>query len=190
VRVPSLEEAERRQLHRALATATRERTRVINRLKGLLAAQGLVLSPSGDFPHQLESLRRWDGSPLPVGLRHRLGQEWAQVPVLAQRMGQWEAERRALLQTAEEASMKQVRQLLTLTGMGTNSAWGFVREFFGWRVFRNGQDVGALSGLTPPPMRVGTPPMRVASPQPEMTTSAPWPLKLPGAGCGFSPRVR
>ena len=155
VRVPRLEEEDRRQLHRALATAKRDRTRVINRIKGLLASQGLVMPPSGDFQQQLESLRLWDGSPLPVGLRHRLGQEWEHVQVLAQRIGQLEAERRALLQTAEEASMKQVRQLLTLKGIGTNSAWVFVMEFFGWRAFRNGKEVGALSGLTPTPYASG-----------------------------------
>ena len=35
VRVPSVEEEDRRQLHRELMTAKRDRTRIINRLKGL-----------------------------------------------------------------------------------------------------------------------------------------------------------
>jgi transposase len=155
VRVPSVQEEDRRQLHRALATTKRDRTRVINRIKGLLASQGLVRPPSGDFPQQLASLRLWDGSPLPAGLRHRLGQAWEHVQVLAQRIGQLEAERRALMQTAEDAAMEKVRQLLTLKGIGTNSAWVFVMEFFGWRAFRNGQEVGALSGLTPTPSASG-----------------------------------
>jgi transposase len=34
VRVPSVEEEDRRQLHRALATTKQDRTRVINRIKG------------------------------------------------------------------------------------------------------------------------------------------------------------
>jgi transposase len=154
-RVPSMEEEDRRQRHRALATANRDRTRVINRIKGLLASQGLVMPPSGDFRQPLASLRLWDGSPLPAGLRHRLGQEWEHVQVLAQRIGQLEAERRAWMRTAEDASMKKVRQLLTLKGSGPNSAWVFVMEFFGWRAFRHGQDVGALSGLTPTPYASG-----------------------------------
>src|SRR5215813_13263087 len=151
VRVPSLEEEDRRQLHRALATTTRDRTRGINRINGRLASQGLVMPPSGDFQQHLESLRLWDGSPLPAGLRHRLGQEWEQVQALAQRIGQLEAERRALMPTAEDAAMEKVRQLLTLKGMGTKSAWVFVMACFGWRTFRNGKEVGALSGLTPTP---------------------------------------
>jgi transposase len=155
VRVPSVEEEDRRQRHRALATAKRDRTRVLNRMKGLLASQGLVMPHSGDVRLQLESLRLWDGAPLPAGLRHRPGQEWEHVKALAQRIGQLETERRALMRTAEDASMKKVRQLLALKGIGAKSAWVFVREFFGWRAFRSGKEVGALSGLTPTPYASG-----------------------------------
>jgi transposase len=151
VRVPSVEEEDRRQLHRALATAKQERTRVINRIKGLLASHGLVMPHGGDFPQQLEHLRLWDGAPLPAGLRPRLAQAWEHVQALAQRIAQLEAERRTVLQTAEDAVTKQVQQLLRLKGIGINSAWVFVMEFFSWRAFRNRKEVGALSGLTPTP---------------------------------------
>ncbi|HEV2149429.1 MAG TPA: IS110 family transposase, partial [Longimicrobiaceae bacterium] len=40
VRVPSPEEEDRRQLHRELMTTRRDRTRVTNRIQGLLFAQG------------------------------------------------------------------------------------------------------------------------------------------------------
>jgi transposase len=156
VRVPSGEEEDRRQLHRALTTVKRDRTRVINRIKGLLAAQGLVMPHGGDFSQQVEHLRRWDDTPLPAGLRHRLTQEWEHVTALTQRIAQLEAERRAVLQTAEDAVTKKVQQLLMLKGIGINSAWLFVMEFFGWRAFRNRKEVGALSGLTPTPYASGT----------------------------------
>jgi transposase len=151
VRVPSVGEADRRHRHRALATAKRERTRAINRIQGRLASQGLGMPPRRDFPPPLASLRLWDGSPLPPGLRLRRGQEGEHVQALAQRIAQLEAERRAWLQTSAEAVMQQVRRRLTLQGIGMNSAGGFVMEGFGWRAFRNGQEVGALSGLTPTP---------------------------------------
>ena len=157
VRVPRVEEEDRRQLHRALTTAKRDRTRVINRIKGLLASHGLVMPPGRDFPQQLEHLRLWDGTPLPAGLHHRLGQEWEQVVALTQRIAQVEAERRAVLQTAEDAVTQKVQQLLMLKGIGINSAWLFVMEFFGWRAFRNRKEVGALSGLTPTPYASGNP---------------------------------
>ena len=51
--------------------------------------------------------------------------------------------------------MEQVRQLMRLRGIGDNSAWLFVMEFFGWRDFRNRRQVGGLSGLTPTPYQSG-----------------------------------
>jgi transposase len=156
VRVPSGEEEDRRQLHRAVTTVKRDRTRVINRIKGLLAAQGLVMPHGGDFSQQVEHLRRWDDTPLPAGLRHRLTQEWEHVTALTQRLAQLEAERRAVLQTAEDVVTKKVQQLLRLKGIGINSAWLFVMECFGWRAFRNRKEVSALSGLTPTPSASGT----------------------------------
>ena len=79
VRVPSVAEEDRRQLHRAFTTAKRDRTRVSNRIQGLRASHGLVLPPGRDVPQQLEHLRLGDGAPLPAGLRHRLQQEGAHV---------------------------------------------------------------------------------------------------------------
>src|SRR5262245_16835829 len=155
VRVPRVEEEDRRQRHRALTTTTRDRTRVINRLQGLRASHGLGMPPGGDFAPQLEHLRLWDGTPLPAGLHHRLGQEWEQVVALTQRMAPWEAERRVGLQTAEDAVPHKVQQLLMRKGIGINSAWLFVMECFGWRAFRNRQEDGALRGLTPTPYARG-----------------------------------
>ena len=80
------------------------------------------MPPSGACPQQLEHLRLWDSSPLPAGLRHRLGQEGEHVTALAQRIAQVEAERHAGLQTAEDAVTKKVEQLLRLKGIGANSA--------------------------------------------------------------------
>jgi transposase len=42
-----------------------------------------------------------------------------------------------------------------LRGIGFNSAWLFVMEFFSWRAFRNRREIGALAGLTPTPFQSG-----------------------------------
>lgn len=60
-----------------------------------------------------------------------------------------------MIRTGEAVAMRKVRQRLTLKGIGTNSSWLLVMEFFGWRAFRNGKEVGALSGLTPTPYASG-----------------------------------
>ena len=81
VRVPSVDAEDGRQLHRELLTAKRDRTRVINRIKGLLAGCGVRLTLHGDVAAQLEQVRQWDGSPLPPALRARLQREWQTGPL-------------------------------------------------------------------------------------------------------------
>ena len=46
-------------------------------------------------------------------------------------------------------------QLLRLKGIGANSAWLYVMEFFGWHDFHNRREISALAGLTPTPFQSG-----------------------------------
>jgi len=52
---------------------------LINRLKGLLVTQGVSMRIGKDFLEQLETVRLWDGNPMPAGLRERLARDWAQL---------------------------------------------------------------------------------------------------------------
>ncbi len=60
-----------------------------------------------------------------------------------------------MLRTSSAPAVEQVRQLLRLKGIGMNSAWVYVMEFFAWRGFRNRREVGSLAGLTPTPYQSG-----------------------------------
>jgi transposase len=155
VRVPSIEEEDRRQLHREMTTAKQDRTRVINRIQGLLAGHGVQLALQGDVDAQLEQVHQWDGSPLPPALLSRLKRAWQQVGFLTTHIQTLEAQRRAVLRRREDAVIAQVRQLFTLRGIGVNSAWLYVMEFFAWRDFQTPKQVGALAGLTPTPSQSG-----------------------------------
>jgi transposase len=146
VQVPSVEAADRRHLHRDLETLQQERASTITRLKGLLSSQGVKLTNLRTFPEHLEGLRLWDGSESPRGLRRRVLRVWAHHEFLSAQISQWEAERRALLQDSQDASLAQVRQLMQLTGIGLNGSWLLVREFFAWRAFKNRREVGGLAG--------------------------------------------
>jgi transposase len=155
VRVPSVVEEDRRHLHRELLTMKRDRTRLANRIQGLLANQGLRVDWRKPVPIQLAALRLWDGSALPKGLRERLDQEWERLELLNRQIEALEAERRDQIRAGGDEAIQKVRQLLTLQGIGSNSAWLDVMEFFAWRKFRNRREVGALSGLTPTPYQSG-----------------------------------
>ncbi len=151
VHVPSLEAEDSRHLHRQLKTFKSDRTRHVNRIKGLLVGQGVRLPVKADFLERLEKVRLWDGRPVPSGLRSRLEREYACYQFVAEQVQELEAERRELLRTSTAPNVEQVRQLLQLRGIGENSSWLFVMEFFSWRQFRTRRQVGGLAGLTPTP---------------------------------------
>jgi transposase len=107
------------------------------------------------LPEQLDTLRLWDASPIPPGLRRRVLRVYAHHQFLSQQIAALEAERRALLHTSQEAPIEKVRQLMQLKGIGINGAWLLVLEFFGWRAFKNRREVGGLAGFTPTPYQSG-----------------------------------
>lgn len=155
VQVPSLAAEDQRHLHRQLLALKAERTRYVNRIKGLLVGQGIHLDVDGDFLTHLPALRLWDGAPLPDGLTARLRREFTCWQFVHQQIQTLETERRTAIRESQEPAMAQVRQLLQLKGIGENSAWLFVMEFFGWRDFHNRREIGALAGLTPTPFQSG-----------------------------------
>jgi transposase len=155
VRVPSVEAEDQRHLHRDLETLKQERASTTTRIKGLLSSQGVRLTSVNKLPEQLEALRLWDGSPLPSGLRRRVLRVYAHHQFLSEQIAALEAERRARLQSAQDASIEKVRQLMQLRGIGINGAWLLVMEFFGWRELKTRREVGGLAGLTPTPYQSG-----------------------------------
>jgi transposase len=155
VRVPSQEAEDMRHLHRQLISFKKDRTRHRCRISGLLASQGVRLSVTKDFMARLDLVRTWDGSLLATGLRARLGREYKALQHVEEQIRELEAERKELLDTSQHPYVQKVRNLLKLRGIGPNSSWLFVMEFFGWRNFRNRREVGALAGLTPTPYHSG-----------------------------------
>ena len=156
VRVPSVEEEDRRQLHRELRTLKKERTRTTNRIKGLLASQGIRVEGRLDLgDKRLDEMRLWDGQPLPAALKGRLEREWQHVLFLKKQIAALEAIRKSLLKGGKEPDIEKIQQLNKLQGIGIESSWVIVRELFGWRQFRNRRQVGSLIGLTPSPFNSG-----------------------------------
>jgi transposase len=151
VRVPSVDEEARRQLPRALTTATRDRTRVITRMPGLLAGSGGPRTWQGDGDAPLEQVHHWDGSPLPSALLSRLTRAWQQVGFLPADIQTLEAERRALVRSRADPVIAQARQLFTLRGIGVHRAWLYGMAGFAWRDVQPPTQVGARAGRTPTP---------------------------------------
>jgi len=155
VRVPSEADEAARQLSRELDAVTHDCTQVRNRIHGLLATEGVTLALAGDVPAALAAVRRWDGTPLPAELVARLVRDWRQVEALSARRAALAAQRRRDLATGTSPAHVQMRQLARLRAVGVVSATVLVREFFGWRGFRNRRQVGGCAGLTATPFQTG-----------------------------------
>jgi transposase len=156
VRVPTVDDEDRRQLHRDLIRLKAERTEHDNRIKGLLAGLGLsVTTIDAGFAERLERLRQWDGSQVPRGLRQCLTREFERRQWVARQINELESERRKGIRDRSDPQMDQVRRLMRIKGIGKNTAWLLVREIFGWRRIKNRRELASLAGLTPSPFDSG-----------------------------------
>ena len=157
VHVPTLEQEDRRQLHRELETLLGERTEHVNRLKSLLATLGLKLEKvDAHFESWLDKQRVLEsGAEVPGDYRERMLREYRRWELVNRQAQDLEEEQKQRVRTSTAPAMTKVRKLMRLKGIGIKSAWLFGMEFFGWRTFRNRRQIGALAGLTPTPNQSG-----------------------------------
>jgi len=159
---PSPEEEDRRRLCRERRTLIDERIVHVNRIKGLLFAQGIAgYAPlRRDRRSQLEALRTGDGRALPSHLKTQISRELDRLELLIEQIKAVEAEQDALLAEASKpagkaAAADPVTMLLALKGMGPNFAAVLWSEAF-YRQFANRRQLAAYAGLAPTPWRSGS----------------------------------
>jgi transposase len=153
VRPPSPEEEDRRRTSRERGMLLEERVRHTNRIKGLLATQGVYdYEPLGkDRRTRLEALRTGDGRPLPARLRAELLREVERLELVQRQIAEVEAERDAAESGAEPSP---VALLKGLKGIGPQIAAVLYHEGL-YREFANRREVAAYAGLAPTPWRSG-----------------------------------
>jgi transposase len=153
VHVPSPAAENDRQLTREMDAVGEDRTRVRNRIQGLLATQGVRLALDRQFARALTSVVTGDGRPVPPALRERLLREWAHLQSIEARLALLETARDERIAHGTDRVAQVARQLVTLRSVGEASAAVFSAEMFGTRTFQNPRQVGALMGLVPVPYR-------------------------------------
>jgi transposase len=158
---PSPEEEDRRRLCRERRTLIAERIEHVNRIKGLLFAQGIsnYVPLRQDRRVRLDALRTGDGRVLPSHLRAQINRELDRLELLLEQIKSVEAEQDALLAGAskpagERAVPGAVTMLLALKGMGPNFAAVLWSEAF-YRQFSNRRQLAAYAGLAPTPWQSG-----------------------------------
>jgi transposase len=155
VRIPTVADEDRRQLHRELIDLKAQRTEHANRIKGLLAQFGLRIVVDAKVPERLAALRQWDDQEVPPALRERVLREFERWQLVERQIHDLESKRLEAIRSDQAPEVEKVRQLLRLSGIGENGAWLLVREFFGWRQIRNRRELASLAGLAPTPYDSG-----------------------------------
>jgi len=155
VRVPSQEAEAAQRLHREDEYLLRQRLRVSNRIKGLLATQGVVEVPlKRGFVSWLEEVRTWDGGGLSSELQVELRRLYAQYALMDGQMAEVAQAYEQELH-GDTAVADKRRKLERLKSIGPKTSRVLSAEVFSWRVFRNAKQVGGMSGLTPTPSHSG-----------------------------------
>jgi transposase len=158
VQVPSVEREDARRTHRERQRLVAERVQHVNRVKGLLATQGIYdYQPlRRDRWALLADLRTGDARELPPCLRREIERELKRLELVLEQIETIEAERDAAVAepAADDADAAKVTQLARLGGIGTELATVLVREAL-FRPFANRKEVAAYAGLTPSPFASG-----------------------------------
>ncbi|HEX2148083.1 MAG TPA: IS110 family transposase [Pseudorhizobium sp.] len=155
VKVPSVQEEDRRRICRERKVLIGERTCHVNRIKGLLFAQGITdYNPlRRDRRKRLEELKTGDGRALPYRLKAQIRRELDRLELLLAQIKDLEAERDALLAT--EVADSPAATLLDLKGIGPDFATVLYAEGL-FRHFDNRRQVAAYAGLAPTPWQSGS----------------------------------
>lgn len=129
VHVPTVEQEDHRQLHREMMALKKERTRHINRIKALLAGQGVRMQVRKDFLQQLDATRLWNGSRLPEGLKALLKREHERFQLVEEQIAELERERMEAIQNSGRPDVQMVRDLLRLRAIGVHDGVLRVAQF-------------------------------------------------------------
>jgi transposase len=158
VRPPSPDEEDRRRLSRERGTLLKERTQHTNRIRGLLAGQGIVdYEPlHRDRVGRLDKLQTGDGRPLPPHLKAEIRREIERLELVCAQIAAVERERDTLVAAAAADDPKAVAgSLQQLCGIGPELASRLWLEAL-FRRFDNRRQIAAYAGLAPSPWQSGS----------------------------------
>ncbi|BAV66909.1 transposase (plasmid) [Sphingobium cloacae] len=155
VKAPTPDEEDRRRICRERKVLTAERVEHVNRIKGLLFAQGIFdYEPlRRNRRARLDELTTGDGRPLPAHLKTQIARELDRLELLLAQIKAVEAERDALL-AATSAGTSGPALLLGVKGVGPEFAGVLWSEGL-YRRFDNRRQVAAYAGLAPTPWQSG-----------------------------------
>lgn len=153
---PSHEAEDRRRLLRERQTLIKERIQHTNRIKGLLATQGVrgYQPLRRDGRERLSMLRTGDHQPLPPRLKAEVIRELDRLDLVRQQIAEVETARDELLQASRTDAGLPIGMLMDLKGIGPEFTTVLWMEGF-FRSFSNRRQLAAYAGLAPSPWKSG-----------------------------------
>src|SRR4029453_18878336 len=156
--IPTLQEEDAKRPTREREGLVRERTRLVNRIKGALARLGIRgFKPTlRQAPERLSALRLPEGAPLPPNTLAELRRDMARLRFVLDQIREIEVARRAQLeQHPETGTHTMVRVLARILGVGIETADMLVHEVLS-RTLRDRRPVARYAGLTGSPDESGS----------------------------------
>src|SRR3954470_17440369 len=158
LQAPTPEDEDRRRLCRERKVLTAERISHVNRIKGLLFAQGIPdYEPlRRDRRIRLEKLRTGDGRCLPAHLKAQISRELDRLEIILVQLKAVDSERDGMLAKGNEEQPPTPASLLVqLKGIGPEFAAGLWSAGL-FRNFHTRRQVAAYAGLPPTPWQSGS----------------------------------
>jgi transposase len=156
VRVPTPEEEDARRPGRELERLKKERTSHTTRMKALLTLCGIDAAKlSSGFGQLVRVMRQANGTRLPAHLREELSREAERLELVRRQIVELDRARSAQLRGGSSKAAQMAASLMLLKGIGPGAATTYAYEFFSWREFKNGKQVGAAAGMTGTPYDSG-----------------------------------
>ena len=155
-RVPSVEEEDRKRLHRERQRLVKERTSLTNSIRGLLKLHSIFdLQPrSKDFEAKFADVKTAYGEPLPPRARQEILRIAERLALVEEQIARVEAERDAFVLSGEAISMvdapegsqaraaAKIAALTRLKAIGPNDVTILTHEVF-YRGFRNRRELAS-----------------------------------------------
>lgn len=154
VQIQTFEEEDAKRIGRERKYLVHQRTRVVSRIKGVLALHGIQLSTKGigtKLVARICEMRTAEGRELPKFARRDIERMLGLHELIMKQIAEVDAERADALHSEETfPHAEKVRRLSKMGGVGDISATVLVAEVF-HRQFRNRRHLASFIGLAPSP---------------------------------------
>ncbi|MBT8421114.1 MAG: IS110 family transposase [Gammaproteobacteria bacterium] len=155
IHVPTPDEEDQMRLSRERERLLKEHGAHIVRIKSLLVLHGIKREVNAALMDELATMRDGLGDELGSDLRDEIVREYERCRLTEEQLKVLHQEQKRRVKEENTKALQQITTLMQLKGVGWQSSWILVMEFFAWRGFKNRRELAACAGLAPTPYDSG-----------------------------------